>query len=187
MPYVCGMNQMTLLILTTLLLVACGPTDKQLADIEAMEATLRENREAVKAGEAPLDSLLVLKLSRLQETWATSHPKDTLAPVLLFKAGQGAILLGDARRAYTLHAELLQQYPTHRLAGEALFQMATIAHIELAEAEAAQKLYKAYLSQFPNGPHARVAREAIHFFEVLPDSADAQLLARIKAQSKASR
>ncbi|MBX3102033.1 MAG: hypothetical protein KF690_05955 [Bacteroidetes bacterium] len=163
------------LLLSGLLATACGPKDKELAAIQQLQEELAENREQAKTGKASLDSMKILTLSRKQEAWAHGHPKDTLAPVLLMRAGQNALLLGDGRRAYTLHAELLKQYPVHRLAEEALYQMASIAHVELGEAEEAQRLYKAYLSQHPRGRHARVAREAIVFFESLPDSSDARL------------
>ncbi|MEX1055226.1 MAG: tetratricopeptide repeat protein, partial [Rhodothermales bacterium] len=124
---------------------------------DSLNLPLREYARAVLAEE---QRRLQLALDTLDGILAR-YPDHPLADDVRFLRASVLRSAGRGREAHDAFAELPLLHPQSYLADRAFFEAAEIQEIELADAEAAVKLYSRLLTEYPGSLLAPEARERI--------------------------
>jgi tetratricopeptide (TPR) repeat protein len=88
-------------------------------------------------------------LITMMAEYANHNPKDTLAPVYLFKAGDLSRGLGKFEDAIQYWALLYKEYPEYKRAPDALFLEAFTYENEIKDLPKAKALYEEFLKKYP--------------------------------------
>ncbi len=143
-----------LLLLAGIALVvlsACNsPKEKALANIKELEANdsvfSPEQMEKVKAAYI---------------AFADKYPDDDLSPEFLFKAGQRCNVTAEHAKAILLFQRVIDVYPKHKIAEEALFLQAYVYENSMADFAKATETYRVFIEKYPNSDLTEDARLAI--------------------------
>jgi TolA-binding protein len=127
------------LVFAVITLVACqSPKEKALTTIQALESNdsvfSPEHIEKVK--DAYID-------------FATKYPDDEMAPEFLFKAGQRCNVGADHLKAIQLFQEVIDKYPKHKIAEDALFLQAYVYENSLNDYAKAKAAYTKFIALYP--------------------------------------
>ncbi len=147
------MTQRLLLLAGVALVVlsACNsPKEKALTHIRELEAN-----DSVFSPEQ------IEKVKAAYIEFAEKYPDDDLAPELLFKAGQRCNVTADHEKAIALFQRVIDTYPKHKIAEEALFLQAYVYENSMADFAKAKQTYNAFIAKYPNSDLAEDARLAI--------------------------
>jgi outer membrane protein assembly factor BamD (BamD/ComL family) len=153
------MRKAMIIVLAAVALVACqSPKEKALANIRSLEAN---------------DSLFspenIEKLKNAYIDFADKYPDDELSPEFLFKAGQRCNATGDHQQAITLFQKVIDTYPNHRIAEEALFLQGYVYENSLNDMSRAKTVYTAFLKKYPNSELAEDAKLSIENLGKTPE------------------
>lgn len=134
------MKKISILILVLATLAACdSPKEKAIKHIASLEAN-----DSIFSPEAFNER----KQSYLD--FASKYPDDEQAPVYKFKAAQLCNTLADHMEGIRILNELIDTYPTHPLAENALFLQGYIYENSIGNLEAAEKVYRQFIEKYPN-------------------------------------
>lgn len=81
--------------------------------------------------------------------FANKYPDDEMAPEFLFKAGQRCNVSGDHAKAIDLFQQVMDKYPKHKIAEEALFLQGYVYENSLNDFENAKKKYTEFIDRYP--------------------------------------
>lgn len=95
-----------------------------------------------------------INLIGLYQDYATEFPKDSLAPVYLFRASDLSMNLQRPNETISLFNEILQKYPDYEKTSSVLFLKAFVYEDQLGDLENAKKYYEEYLEKYPNSDFA---------------------------------
>ena len=142
-----------------LTIIACqSPKEKALANIKTLEANdsifSPEQIEKVKA--AYID-------------FAAKYPDDELAPEFLFKAGQRCNATADHEQALGLFQQVIDKYPKHKIAEEALFLQGYIYENSIQDMTKAKQVYEKFIALYPNSELAEDAKFSIENLGKTPE------------------
>src|SRR6478609_6258032 len=130
---------------------ACNsPKEKALTHIKELEAN-----DSVFSPEQ------IEKVKGAYIEFADKYPDDELAPEFLFKAGQRCNVTADHAKAITLFQRVIDTYPKHKIAEEALFLQAYVYENSMADFPKASETYKAFIAKYPNSDLVEDAKLAI--------------------------
>lgn len=150
------MKKYFLLITGILLLsVSCsGPgksnqTEASLQDsIVKMENNLFNNEDSqIKRADA-------LKLIDLYKQYAKQNPKDSLAPVYLFRASDLSMNLQRPFKTIALFDLILKEYPDYEKTSSVMFLKAFVYEDQLKDLDKAKKYYEEFLARYPESDFA---------------------------------
>lgn len=110
--------------------------------------------------------------------YAETHPKDTLAAVYLFKAGDLYRGLGRFRESLQSWQTICDKYPDYKRAPDALFLQAFTIENELKDYEKAKSLYNEFLKKYPTHSFAATIPSILKNMGKSPD----ELIKSFKAQ-----
>ncbi len=94
----------------------------------------------------------------ISELYASLLPKDSLSPVLLIRAAEVARVMKQFDRAIELYQWVLEQYPDHPDAADAMFMIAFTWDSDLARYDSARVWYERFLKAYPDNDFADDAR-----------------------------
>ncbi|MFQ5448910.1 MAG: tol-pal system YbgF family protein [Saprospiraceae bacterium] len=126
-------------------------------------------KELLKTGDASKNEDVALQLVTKSEQFAKEFPRDSLTPVLLFKAADVAKGLGRFGKAVQLWGTVWRQYPQYEKAPMALFLQGFTFDSDLRDAPMATKYYREFLQQFPENPLAEQVKQLIAVVEQNPE------------------
>ena len=133
------------------LVSACqSPKEKALATIKQLEAN-----------DSVFSPQQIEKVKAAYIEFADKYPDDDLAPEFLFKAGQRCNVTGEHRQAISLFQRVIDTYPKHKIAEEALFLQAYVYENSIADFAKAAETYKSFIEKYPNSDLAEDAQLAI--------------------------
>ncbi|MES2778893.1 MAG: tetratricopeptide repeat protein [Bacteroidota bacterium] len=140
-------------------IVACqSPKEKALANIKNLEANdsifSPEQIEKVKA--AYID-------------FANKYPDDELAPEFLFKAGQRCNATANHEQALALFQQVIDKYPKHKMAEEALFLQGYVYENSMQDMSRAKTVYVKFIELYPNSELAEDAKFSIQNLGKTPE------------------
>ncbi len=146
------------LVLLVLLAGCMGESDT--ARIGRLESEFREVFTKSTTGfDSPEIQKKALQLTEAYETYANSHPEDTLAARYLSHAADlYEHTLGDLNKTISALDRIMDRYPGTALAEQALFRKAYIFHNVMRDLPRAKTLYETFLAKYPNSPLAESAR-----------------------------
>jgi outer membrane protein assembly factor BamD (BamD/ComL family) len=136
-----------------LLLYACtSPKEKLLGEIRNMEVS-----------DSALTPQVMQKLKVAYVSFADKYPDDELAPLFLFRSAQRCNITAQHQEAITLLDRIQAQYPSHKIAEDALFLKGYIQENSMQLFEDAKNTYELFLQKYPKSTMAKDARLAIDF------------------------
>lgn len=153
------MKKVTFLAIAILTVIACqSPKEKALVNIKALEAndSVFSPEQIEKTKEAYVD-------------FATKYPDDELAPEFLFKAGQRCNVGADHYKAIELFQQVIDKYPKHKIAEEALFLQAYVYENSLKDYTKAKAAYTKFLELYPKSDLAEDAKYSIENLGKTPE------------------
>jgi TolA-binding protein len=119
------------------------------------------------------------------ESYATRFPKDSLAPVYLFKAAGIAMNTGDGGKAIGLFDKLLKDYPSSPKAALGLFFKGYVQENLLKNLDQAKETYLLFIEKYPDNDFADDAQASIDNLGKTPEQMIREFEARRKADSLA--
>lgn len=146
------------LVLVVLLAGCMGESDT--ARIGRLESEFREVFTKTTTGfDSPEIQKKALQLTEAYETYANSHPEDTLsARYLSHAADLYEHTLGDLNKTISALDRIMDRYPGTSLAEQALFRKAYIFHNVMRDLPRAKALYESFLARYPKSALVESAR-----------------------------
>ena len=150
------------IIIPVLFLFACGPASRenQQKNISDIEKKIHNEKFSEKLAEEFLTATT---------NYIVSFPKDSMAPVYLFKQADMYLSINKPKDAVSALKKLQDEFPAHRLVGDALLQQAIINDNMLQNKTEAKLLYNKFLTKFPNHKNAAVAHQALQLIDLNPE------------------
>jgi outer membrane protein assembly factor BamD (BamD/ComL family) len=154
-----SMKKLALITLTILAIAACqSPKEKALVEIKTLEAN---------------DSIFSPETIEKQKSayidFANKYPDDDLSPEFLFKAGQRCNASAQHEEAIKLFQQVIDKYPKHKIAEEALFLQGYIYENSMKDMNRAKTIYTKFIAQYPNSELAEDAKYAIENLGKTPE------------------
>lgn len=148
------------LVLAGLMLAGCGKKAESGWDenqdrrvmIESLEKELRSEKGKLIDYDR---GRLIIKQYR---EYARSLPKDSLAPIFLFRAADVARGIRDYGLAIKLWGQVANDYPDYERAPDALFLQGLTADQDRDDKASAANYYEVFLRKYPNHPLSKDAR-----------------------------
>lgn len=153
------MKKITFIALAVFAVMACqSPKEKALANIQSLESndSVFSPEQIEKVKEAYVD-------------FATKYPDDELAPEFLFKAGQRCNVGAEHQRAIELFQQVIDTYPKHKIAEDALFLQAYVYENSLNDYEKAKATYTKFITLYPSSELAEDAKYSIENLGKTPE------------------
>jgi outer membrane protein assembly factor BamD (BamD/ComL family) len=145
-------------------LTSCKPSrEKSVSEIRGMEKKLYE-QPSFTYNKPRGDSLL-----RMYDDFVSRFPKDTLAPVFLFRAANLSISAGDGNKALSLLDRFATQFPDHPKVPVCFFFKGYVYENILKNLDKAKESYLIYIEKYPNDVFVKDARMAIQNLGKTPD------------------
>jgi hypothetical protein len=145
-----------------LLLNACGPSEKTLtpsqlalAKIDSLEAILFTDSEK------PADPNAGMLLVRQYAQFYQSHPDDSLAVDMLFKAGEVSMGIGQGNLAVKYFRTVYEDHPSFKRAPEALFLCGFCEENVNSDTAQARFFYQKFVDENPKHELAEDAKFSI--------------------------
>lgn len=151
--------------------VACKPNQEQLKDeIMQMEDSMIDLSYA-------LDSNTANHIVGLYLKYADAFPKDSLAPVYLFKAADVMASVGKIDSTIICLDRIVDEYPNFEDLGGCYFLKGYVyeSYERFDEAKAA---YQLFVDEFPDHPLAADTRAMLPYIGMSPDQMLEQVLAK---------
>jgi outer membrane protein assembly factor BamD (BamD/ComL family) len=176
------MKKYIFLFLAVSTFTACQPSKEKLnGRIMTMETRLfAPSAKAISKESA--DSLI-----SEYELFIKDYPKDSLAPVYLFKAAGMSMNLGDGARAITFFDRMVKEYPAHPKAALALFFKGYVQENILRDLGKAKETYLLFLEKYPGNEFADDAKASIENLGKTPEQMIREFEAKNKADSLAAK
>ena len=164
-----------------LLVQACGggqgsPDKAQMIkNIDSLRSIVQK-----KSAEGELPKKEMRSLLESYKRYVEHHPKDSLAPQQLFRAGSVARSLREPQKALNLFNRILSEYPDFNKEPTVRFLIAFIYDQDLEKREKAKDLYQAVIDSFPDH---RLAKDAEQYLKVI-DLSDDELIDRFEERKE---
>ncbi len=159
---------------------ACQPSREKLN--ERITATEKRLFSPNSSGfsKASADSLIAD-----YELFVREYPKDTLAPVYLFKGAGISMNMGEGGKAIELYDRMISTYPDHPKAALALFFKGYVQENLLKDLDKAKETYLLFIEKYPNNEFTDDAQASINNLGKSPEQMIREFEARKKADSAA--
>lgn len=159
------MKRIIFIVTAAILLISCGSKER------AAKAELKSETDSLTAAYRYSDSLYAAcgridtaafgAFIRRAVAFAADHPQDTLAPVMLYRAGVGSMILAkaahtpacradNAKRALAIFNQFQEQYPDHEQARLCFWQRAIVYDDILGDWRSAESEYRDFITRYPN-------------------------------------
>jgi TolA-binding protein len=126
--------------LALLTLIACqSPKEKAIEQIKELEA-----------GDSIFNPEQIEKVKTAYVDFAKRYPDDEMSPEFLFKAGQRCNVSAEHEQAIELFQEVIDKYPKHHMAEEALFLQAYVYENSIQDYAKAKTTYTKFIEMYPN-------------------------------------
>jgi TolA-binding protein len=134
------MKNTVFIVMCLLALAACqSPKEKAIEQIKELEA-----------GDSIFNPEQIEKVKNAYIDFANQYPNDEMSPEYLFKAGQRCNVTAEHEKAIQLFQQVIDQYPKHHMAEEALFLQAYIYENSMQDYAKAKSTYTSFLELYPN-------------------------------------
>ena len=177
------MNKYLVILSFTLFIASCNENQENKVD---GKATILENIEETKsqleqAGEKNKPSH-AKRLVTFYTDYADQYPQDSLAPEMLFMAGNVCIGLEDFDRAISYFNRIEKHYKDYLKRPEAIYLAGFVADYHQNKKGVARDYYERVIDLYPNHIFARDAEQAIKALTM----SDEDLLKMFEEKNKAT-
>lgn len=140
----------------------------ELSRIDSLEAAMK-TADSTKPQEPDLN--LAMHLAKAYQNYAAGHPKDSLSPKFLFRAGQVIEnVFDDKGRALELYYSVYRKYPKSGYAPFALFMTGNLHH-SIRDSANTVNMLNLFLAKYPEHSLRGDAAAMIASFGAMPDTA----------------
>ena len=158
------MKRIIPIAIAILLLAACGGkhTEQQAVrqETDSLLAAYRYS-DSLYAACGRIDTAAFGAFITRAMAFAEAHPQDTLAPVMLYRAGVGSMILAkaahnstsradNAKRALSIFRQFQDQFPEHDNARLCYWQRAIVYDDILGDWRSAETEYRDFINRYPN-------------------------------------
>ncbi len=160
------MKRIITIVLAAVLLAACGSKNnagkatRQEAD--SLVAAYRYS-DSLFAACGRIDTAAFNDFITRAQAFAETHPQDTLAPDMLYRAGVGSMILAkaahttddraaNARRALAIFRQFQEQFPDHPQYRLCYWQRAIVYDDVLGDWRSAEAEYRDFINRYPDDP-----------------------------------
>ncbi len=159
--------------LTIVMFIACtSKKDQAVQDIKKMEESLLKDSNG-------LNSQVAKQIVDAYIAFADAYPKDTNAPVFIFKAADISMNSNKPEQAVNYFNRVLKDYPDFRRAPDCIFMKAFLYENVMKNYKKAEELYKEFIQKYPKHDLADDAQMSINNMGKSPD----QLIAEFEAKN----
>ena len=131
--------------------------------IDEMEAKLYNGEDAqVNMGDA-------VSLINLYKKFSKEYPKDSLAPIFLFRASDLSMNLNRPVQTIALFNDLLDNYPEYEKVPSVLFLKAFVYEDQLKDLDKAKMYYEEFLEKYPDSDFADDAEISLKYLGKTPE------------------
>lgn len=153
------MKKITFIAFAIVTIIACqSPKEKALTNIKALEAN-----DSIFSPEQ------IEKVKTAYIDFATQYPDDELAPEFLFKAGQRCNVTAEHLKAIELFQQVIDKYPKHKIAEEALFLQAYVYENSMQDFAKAKTTYTKFIELYPSSELSEDANLSIQNLGKTPE------------------
>ncbi|MBR6176094.1 MAG: tetratricopeptide repeat protein [Bacteroidales bacterium] len=160
------MRRYVIVILAAVLFASCGGkrTEQQAVRQEAdsLVAAYRYS-DSLFAACGRIDTAAFNDFITRAQAFAETHPQDTLAPDMLYRAGVGSMILAkaahttddraaNARRALAIFRQFQEQFPDHPQYRLCYWQRAIVYDDVLGDWRSAESEYRDFINRYPDDP-----------------------------------
>jgi outer membrane protein assembly factor BamD (BamD/ComL family) len=139
-----------------ILLTSCTDARKEKIDkITSLETKLKQDSLKVR------DEVAAYNLQLAYTDFASSFPKDTLAPAYLFKAANLSMSMNWGKSSVDIINKFTETYPDDKRIPEALFYKAFVYDNQLNDDAKAGECYRNFIKRFPSHAFAASAEASI--------------------------
>ncbi len=166
------------IVLTGLMLVSCQPSkDKMIKEITEKENALFSNNSPVP------DKTKVTEMVELYKKFAAKLPKDSLAPVYLYKAANLLMNSDKNDDAISLLDNIIKDYENFDKIEEAYFLKAFIYDNNIKNINKARTAYSDFLKKYPKSDLADDAQISIDNLGKTPEQIIKEIELKLKQQA----
>ena len=131
-----------------------------------LKAEIEELEKAVENLDTPNHKDVAYQLIQYYEDYADMFVRDTLAPEMLFRAGNQAVNIEEYDLAIKEYAAVERIYRTYLKRPEAIFLEAFVFETYKNEFGKAEEKYKKLIKQYPDHQLANQAKESLKYIGV---------------------
>jgi outer membrane protein assembly factor BamD (BamD/ComL family) len=154
-----SMKKLLFIACAVLVVIACqSPKEKALVQIKTLETS-----------DSTFSPENIEKLKGAYIDFAAKYPDDELSPEFLFKAGQRCNATAQHDQAIQLFQQVIEKYPKHRIAEEALFLQGYVYENSMNDMNRAKEVYTRFIAQYPNSELVEDAKLSIENLGKTPE------------------
>lgn len=150
-------QQIFSLLAISLLFFACSGGDHQNATNELKDSIASMEKNLFSSPELSVTADKANQMVLLYSRFVNENPKDSMAPLFLFKAAEMFRAVNNGTMANTYYERVIKEYPESEKASVALFLQGFVYENILQDFTLAGKCYQEYLDKFPDGEFAKDA------------------------------
>jgi TolA-binding protein len=159
------------MISTVIVTLSCSSNKSKVEQITKLEKALLETKMT------KLDTAKASKLIVMYNDFVTEFPKDSLAPIYLYRAADLNMGLQRGNQAITCLDRIIDNYPKFNKTPDCMFLKGYIAENIMQHLSLAQKFYNQFLKEYPTHAFAKDAEASLKNLGKTPE----QLVAEFEA------
>jgi len=172
------MKNWLIVLLSIIVLASCSESrKKELEKITKLESSL--STDSARAA----DVNRVYNLHIAYNGFADKFPKDSLAPVFLFRGGDMCVGMKWKKQAVDFFERLRNEYPDFPRTADALFLEAFVYDDQIKDFAKAGELYRLFIEKYPNHPFAKDAAASLNMLGKSNEDLVKEFEANINADS----
>jgi len=144
--------KITSVILIALLMASCSPSREKMA-----KQIAEKEKNLVVAGNPVPDKTKTLEIIEMYKKYADTYPKDSLAPIYLYKAADLSMNFGQNEDAIKLLDRVIKDYQDFKKLPETYFLKAFIYDNNIKNIVKARAAYQDFLQKYPKSDLANDA------------------------------
>lgn len=147
---------------------------------EEFKAEIKEIEKVIKQTSGKNAKSHTERLANRLIAFADEFPKDSLAPEMIFKAGNVYIGLGEYNKAISFFDRAAKHYPEYIKRPELVYMSGFVYDYHLSQKGKAKEYYERVIAEYPNHIFAKDAKQAIENLSM----SDEDLIRKFEAQNK---
>ena len=141
--------------IVTILVISFSCSQQQKNNKQSIQESIDEMETKLYNGEdAQVNMGDAVGLINLYQKFAKEYPKDSLAPIFLFRASDLSMNLNRPVQTIALFNDLLDNYPEYEKVPSVLFLKAFVYEDQLKDLDKAKMYYEEFLEKYPDSDFA---------------------------------
>ena len=144
-----------ILILTALIIsFSCSGPQENNSETSLQEVIDQMESKLYNGDDIQINMADAIDLINLYQEFALENPKDSLAPIFLFRASDLSMNLNRPLQTIAIFNDLLDKYPDYEKVPSVLFLKAFVYEDQLKDLDNAKMYYEEFLEKYPDSDFA---------------------------------